>query len=383
MALTIRLQSSGPGQGVFLISGISAGDKTLELAIQRNLDDKYLGEVQAWQATPHWHAPLDIDSSDEGLGIRVGPEIIDAVTAPSNMALRVFVRWDGQEDSGVLRIKGHMLGSPAALPADVLSGPEDPTPDPDPDFSLMAEPRQEAMSEPTPSPRPRSRAGLWVILLLALVCVAGVTAWQLGWLDPWFPPEPPMTEAQPALEGVPQEIQETAPGEATTTTEATTDLPAVSGESVETKVPTADGPPAKTVTGVDLVRAFLKGGPTPRAQYAEAEKQEQAGDCDAAMILYNRAAQADSAIALDLARRYDPRTHDAQSCIKAPDLSTATLLYEEAARAGDPSARRRLGQILVKLEASGPVFEDGIRWLQQAAQGGDEEARGLLKTLGH
>jgi TPR repeat protein len=133
--------------------------------------------------------------------------------------------------------------------------------------------------------------------------------------------------------------------------------------------------------GVELARAFLAENPSPQAIQDQGEDQEQAGDCDAALVLYNRAANADAGFALTLARRFDPEGFVGQGCIQAPDAINASVLYEAPAGAGDTAAQRRLGQILVDREDSGPLFEAGVRWLRLAAQAGDQEAQRLLSRL--
>lgn len=384
MALTIWLETTGPGQGLFRISGIEAPGGSLELAIQRNLDDKYLGNGQLWQITPHWHWLPGVESGDGESSVRAGPEIVDPVAAASNMALRVLVRAQGQEASCVLRIKRHLLGSPAARALDDTELRLDPTPEPELalDLELLSEPR-----EPVPAPADAGRPrGLLVgMLLLALVVAAGIGAWQLGWLDPWLAPE---IEPRTALSESPPEqgaveaglVPDPIPGTSPDTDSAASSTSPIE-DAKEPQLP-SEVPEATPLRGVELARAFLSGNPTPPAIQAEAELQEQDRDCDAAMVLYNHAAQADEQYALALGRRLDPEGFQVQPCTQAADPITAAVWYQEAASAGDPTAQRRLGQLLIERESSGPLFEDGIRWLSQAAQAGDREAKELLAKLG-
>jgi hypothetical protein len=384
MTPSVRLETTGPGQGIFRIAGIEAPGGTLELAIQRNLDDKYLGDGRVWQATPHWRWLPGVETDGGELTVAVGPEIIDPVAAASTTALRVFVRAGGETISGVLRTRGHLLGSPAALPPDAHAEPraaEAPEPALELDLELLAEP-----PDPVPEPvssRRRLRGPFSALLLfVGLICALGILAWQLGWLDSWLGSAPAETaqvgrtdkgqETEARLDsGVPR----TAVG--TATREEASEAAVASGHAP----PSPDAPAAPVLTGVELARGLLEGNPDPSVLYAEAERREKSADCDAAMVLYNRAAEADPALALALARRYDPDGFRGGPCIGSADALTAAVWYEAAADAGDPPAQRRLGQLLVERETSGPVFEAGVAWLRKAARAGDPKARDLLSSL--
>jgi hypothetical protein len=381
MALTVRLETTGPGQGVFRILGIEAPGGTLELAIQHNSDDRYLGDGQIWQITPHWHWLPGVEAIDGELNVRAGPEIVDPVAAASNMALRILVRVHGEQISSVLRIGGHLLSSPAARPPNTAEPRLEPSTEGlGLDLELLAEPR-----EPVPEKAGSSRGSrglVTTLLFLVLLLGVGIGAWLLGWLDPWLVPA---GEPRTALAEGPPEQGGT--GEANTVSEAAQDAEAGTSpiapahEAVEAQS-SADTPETPPIRGVELARAFLSADPKPQAIQAEAERQEQADDCDAAMVLYNHAAQADPKYALTLGRRLDPNGFEGRPCTKAPDATAASVWYQEAAAAGNTAAQRRLGQLLVARESSGPLFEDGIRWLRLAAQAGDSEAKDLLASLG-
>jgi TPR repeat protein len=109
---------------------------------------------------------------------------------------------------------------------------------------------------------------------------------------------------------------------------------------------------------------------------------EREGDCEAAMIVYQLAAQSDSEAAGRYARRYDPDTFEPSGCISAADAETAAYWYEAAAKAGDVNAQRQLGKILVEKYPSGVMRDQGESWLKRAAQAGDEQARALIDELG-
>jgi len=385
MTLTVRLETIAPGQGLFRIGGVETRAGTLELAIQRNLDDRYLGAGGVWQATPHWHSMPEVATDGGELRVPVGPEIVDAIAGASNMALRILVRGDGDEASAILRVKGHLLGSPAARALARSEARLAPSPEPDLELALDLE----LLGEPgAPAPeRAESGRGSRTLpaglLFLVLIGAAGIGVWQLGWLDEWLRPEAPETPQDTLAHGVAgQGVSESDP-----TSETQQQAPA---ESVRTK-PTqgvteaqhpGGAPEPEALRGIALARTFLADKPHAAAIHAEAKTQEQAGDCDAAMVLYNRAAQSDPKLASSLARRFDPQGFGARGCIESPDATAASLWYRAAAEAGDTAAQRRLGAMLIERETSGPLFEDGIRWLRRAAQGGDRESKDILAKLG-
>ncbi len=379
MPLNIRLETTAPGQGLFRIAGFQAPGDDQELAIQRNLDDRYLGEGQAWQVTPHWHRLPGVVAGDGELSVHAGPQIIDPVAAASHMALRVLVRRGAAEESGVLRITGHLLGSPAARG----TGNSDPLlaevtePDLELDLELFGERREPPPEPPTPSRR--VVGPLAALLLLVLIVGAGIGVWQLGWLDRWIVRETP---PESLVEPVPDQVAaETGLTPETAAREPPAPPRAESSAVGAKSVPSAGDEP-EVLRGIELARAFLAANPTPEEIQAQAERREQVTDCDAAMVLYNRAAQADPRLAASLANRLDPQGFAAGGCIQAPDTTAASLWYREAADAGDPAAQRRLGQLLIASESSGPLFEDGVRLLRRAAQSGDREAKDLLVRLG-
>jgi TPR repeat protein len=99
---------------------------------------------------------------------------------------------------------------------------------------------------------------------------------------------------------------------------------------------------------------------------AEAASRSEAGDCDAALILYSRAAETEPALGLPVAQLFDPPTYAEGGCIDAANEDAALEYYRAAADAGVAEAMRRAGEILTAGAASGPVHEEGAQWLQRA-----------------
>jgi TPR repeat protein len=155
--------------------------------------------------------------------------------------------------------------------------------------------------------------------------------------------------------------------------------PSLQTADVSAETAPADAP---RLSGVALARQFLSTGPRPEAIFERAEALEQAGDCPAAFALYSEAANVDPAMAARLARRYDPASHQAGPCIGASDIPYAIVYYTDAAESGDIQVQRRLGELMVNSEPSGPTREAGIGWLRTSAAAGDAEAARLLEGLG-
>ena len=378
MPLKIELQGRGAGSGVLRVQGAPLMAESVALTLQRN-DGLYLGPDQVWQTTPHWHPQFGVQAVDERLQMDLVGDLIDGVIAAGGVPLRVTLRVDGSEDYGVLRIRGQLIGSGAAMDASPEPDLPELVAEPAADVLLDSEPTSEPVSEldappespPGPTDRARRRA-IWPWLLLALLLLGGLAAWYFGGLDRWVNAPATALAQQPApdsgLDGdeVPQ--VNTAP---------TGDVP--EPESEQAQAPVSARPPESV--GVEFVRAFLATSPDPAAIFEQGGRSEQAHDCDAALLLFNTAANRDTAMAAALARRYDPRGFEPGSCITAPDAAYAIIFYADAADAGDPVAQSRLGQLMTAREPSGPTFEEGMDWLRRAAQAGDEQARIRLEQL--
>jgi hypothetical protein len=362
MALQIQFKGTGPGQGVFEIAGPEMSrisEDAVELAVQRNADDMYLGPGLTWQTSIHWHWCPRVDTDQGALRLAAGAEIVDGVLGSAVNALLVEIRAGGERDSGILRIHD-LVGSPA--------GAERPRSRAAPSAPSTA--TITAIEPPLPRADGPSRAfPAWLLLFLVffgLGLAAVGTAWYLGIFDSpevagshgTPAPEPGGREqaTEPAVERAPPEPARTPPVEGVRVAE-----PGLKGRA--------------------LVQRYLATNPPASDLYSQAKAREATGDCEAAILLYERAASADPMIAAGIAARYDPATFEGSSCIAAPDPESALVWYEDAARAGDQNAQRRLGQMLVEQAGSGVLHEEGRDWLRKAAAGGDESARRLLEAL--
>ncbi len=338
MALKLSLQSTGPGQGILHIAGPTDAPESVNLAIQRN-DGRYLGLHGQWQPTPHWHPQFSAEPDPAGLRLALGPELVDGIIAMRGAPLQMAVRLDDRQDSGVLRIRGSLIGSDAAAieRTAIMKRGAGAAPPPAPEDATAAERYAGALSldelevDPIPNPTPPHRRAIWpwlLAVLLVLALGAGLAAWYLGWLD--IPPEPPRTEAPPVM-------------------------------GVTTS-------PDSPLTGVAFASDFLAAGPSARAILAQADASARAGDCDAALLLYDQAAKRDASLAIEVARLFDPASFAEGGCIDAASEDNALEYYLAAADAGVPDAMRRAGDILSSRAASGPIHEQGVELLRRARQ---------------
>ncbi len=352
MALKLSLESTGPGRGVLRIGGRADAAESVNLAIQRN-DGRYLGLNGQWQPTPYWHPQFSAEPALDGFSLLLGPALLDGIIAMRGAPLRLTVRTDEQEDSGVLRIRGALIGSDAA--ADERDGRTNRA-----SYSTGVAPAASASASTGASqtdqdrtvlqlddladlppeltaddgrhgPTPSRRHAIWPWLLgvvLLLIIGGGLTAWQLGWHETLFAERAP--KAQP--------------------------------DGVATS-------PESSLTGVAFASDFLANDPPASAILAQAEASAKAGDCDAALLLYNGAAERDASLGVTVARLYDPNTFTEGGCIDVASQGTALEYYLGAAEAGVPEAMQRAGELLTASADSGPLHEQGLNLLKRAQQG--------------
>jgi hypothetical protein len=344
MALKLSLESTGAGLGALRIGGCADVAESVNLAIERN-DGRYLGLHGQWQPTPYWHPQFSAEPESDGLRLALGPPLLDGIIAMQGAPLRIRVRIDDQEDSGVLRIRGTLIGSDAAAEERTVvmdRGDLSPTaapvaPDPEPHDAVWTEQDMDALklddlpADPAPASSPPQRRPIWswlfAVVPVLLVCT-GLAVWYLGWLDDLLGQTPP----EPQLAG-----------------------------GVTTS-------PDSTLTGVAFASDFLAAGPAAAAILAQAEISAQAGDCDAALLLYNSAAERDATLGVTVAQLFDPTSFAEGGCIDAASEDAALEYYLSAADAGVPEAMQRAGEILTARASSGPVHQQGLELLRRSEQ---------------
>lgn len=360
MGLKLQLTSERPGYGRIQIRNLSA-DGELQFSFQRSSDRHFLGAGQQWQPTVHWHAVGGAEAADGECSALLGPEIIDGLLQSSSDNMLVSVRGGGVSDQGVMRIPGRLLGSDAAgatpqTAAVTTTDSEIGAPGGETgEEETVDEPQVRPPPPPPPPPVP-SRRWLWVLLAVLVLLAALAAAWYFGLLG---------------LHGLP------GSGDSVKESEVGPDADSAGDGAIS-----AESAPA--LKGRPRAQAYLVGEqhPAPQAMFDQATDWESEGDCEAAMIVYQLAAQSDADTAARYARRYDPDTFETSGCIGTADAETAAYWYEGPAKAGDVEAQRQLGKILVEKYASGVLRDQGETWLTRAAQAGDKEALALVKKLG-
>lgn len=334
----------------------------------RHLDPSASGD-QAWSPTEKWFTGASVETAGAGLAVDLGPSATWHLKPyqPYEIAFR-----DG---SGTV-VEDRMSWIALRLPSDPpppsatsgiasagypekepeqVSEPE-PAPDPDPEveddplaaFADMADAAEEPEEIVDPPKEETRNSPLWWIVLgaLAVLAIVGLLVWFFVLQEE---PDPEAEQSGPVQEEVVVEQDNLKP------------------------IPL-------TVKGA---RTYLKEqDPNGDDILSEARRFEEAGQHEAAFLLYKSAARKGSGpAALRMARYYDPVTHDAAlGVVSGPDPEIAANWYEDAARAGELPAMERLGEMLKGGDVDRPdAPEQGVFWLNKAAEAGSEKARELLK----
>lgn len=354
--LKVELVAAGskPGHALLNVQGWTGDAGALELSIQRNQDQYYLGDQGSWSGQPVWFGiSLDAQADGPNLVAEVGPWLVDALLLEPQMVYMLYLRQNALNDKGVLRLKGNLLSSQAAgqslhqeahldrTPKPAPKPEPEPLPEPLPtpapkeehfsaqrdeaddladSSSLAAEPRE---TQPTPPPKPRSKAWLWILLGLVLAGAMGVGVW---W---WLQQQPAKTEPTPAPAASTEPAPASAPTVSTPTGEA-----ACAAEALQ-----------QNSDDLAFIRGCLDSKPNAEQVLAVIERAKAAKRCNVVQRLYAFTAQSgNAAVAVAYAAEYDPKTFKAEGCIKSADKETAQYWYEQAlvANPNNAQARERL-----------------------------------------
>jgi hypothetical protein len=362
------LPLADPGYATLRISDLDASPDGLTISIQRQQGPESHLADDGWRRTETWLSPDRVVRIKDTLEFQLGPEICDRLAGIATIRLRVkepdigvvgttVVAWPQMLTSGAIdplsrshddtvRLRGRPVEEPPPPPAPPFE-PSPPEPDPAPDLRAEREPPPPPI-EPEGSGRARWMIAAVIVLLLA---GAGYYAYT-NFIEP--PPQEVVASAAPP----PTATETTAP-------------------SLTTPTPAA---PKKSVR--ETVAEYLATNPTPDAMVAKGKDLWEAGDMNAAFLVWRRAAEAGNASAqVELASFYDPLETPPKAGF-APDGARAADWYERAALAGNAEAQRKFGLLLAKGGPGLPPDQGRAKaWLQQAAAQNDTEAKKALETL--
>lgn len=342
----------GPGYGLLVMEGLENVGETISLMVQENQRGDYLTTDGQWQGQ-NASLTLPLIQGDSGrVMVALGPQLVDCFAAlPPSCRLQATLG----KQRGVLLLSRDLRPSTArTTAAEAASAPEPPSP---PvvetvivsEAPLRAEERTIILStdeEDTPSRQNNgSGAGLWIALIVALVILLSLAAGVYWYLTNRA------TEVLP-----PQTLSEPIPA------------------------PPVATAPTSIATREEL-NQYLLTNPAATDVKAVGDTLSASGKGDLAMLAWQFSARNGNTAAYGaMATLYDPDTWSAKtSPIPQADAETAAYWYEPAALAGDVTAMRQLGKILITLYPDGRQREKGFEWLAKATEAGDAEAKTLLE----
>jgi hypothetical protein len=358
------LPLADPGHATLRITELEALPDGLTISIQRQQGPESHLADDGWRRTEAWLQPDRVVRLKDTLEFQLGPEICDRLAGIATVRLRVkepdigvvgttVVAWPQMLTSGAIdplsrghddtvRLRGRPLEEPPPPPAPAFEPPPEPEPIPE----LRAE------REPLPPPVEPERSGRarWMIAAVIVLLLAG--AGYYAYTNFIEPPQETVASANPPSTNPPS-----------------TTPPVTS--------PTA---PRKSVR--ETVAEYLATNPAPDALMAKGKEFAQAGEMNAAFLVWRRAAETGSVPAqVELASFYDPLETPSRAGF-TPDGARAADWYERAALAGNAEAQRRYGLLLAKGGAGLPADQGRAKaWLQQAADQNDAAAKKALESL--
>jgi hypothetical protein len=363
------LPLADPGYATLRIADLDASPDGLTISIQRQQGPESHLADDGWRRTEAWLQPDRVVRIKDTLEFQLGPEICDRLAGIATIRLRVkepdigvvgttVVAWPQMLTSGAVdplsrshddtvRLRGRPVEEPAPPPP---APPFEPPPEPEPMPDLRAE-----RGPPPPPVEPEgSGRAKWMIAAVIVLLLAGVG--YFAYTNFIEPPQEVVASATP-----PNATEPTPPS------------------SAATPEPTPAAP-RKSVR--ETVAEYLATNPKPDAMMAKGKEFAQAGEMNAAFLVWRRAAEAGSVPAqVELASFYDPLETPPKAGF-TPDGARAADWYERAALAGNAEAQRKFGLLLAKGGAGLPADAGRARsWLQQAAAQNDTEAKKALESL--
>jgi len=310
-----------PGFATLVLTGwesesIEIGARA-EVCVQRNQDQRYLGEGRQWTTSQTWHqVSLSDEPTAESVKLSLEPVVVDPLVENPQMTYQIQIRIGSEHGVGVIRIRegvlsSHAAGQSVSPVAHVSQAPVEP---------LVPEP---APIELAPAPEPvvpienkkSNKLPLIGLFILLLLIGVGWFAWmQLKTEPATTTPNPIVAEAPTAT---PVAAPVVAPPPVPAAPPAPVEPPACSAEAM-----------AKVKDDLMYIQSCLKTNPDSVQVLAVIDAAKKSNRCDLAQRLYAFKGQAgDIPVALAYAKEFDPASFTL-GCFKAADKETAIYWYE-------------------------------------------------------
>jgi hypothetical protein len=309
-----------PGFATLVLTGwesesIEIGARA-EVCVQRNQDQRYLGDGRQWTTLQTWHqVSLSDEPTAESVALSLEPVIVDPLVENPQMTYQIQIRIGSEHGVGVIRIRegvlsSHAAGQSVSPVAHVYQASVEP---------LVPEP---APIELAPAPAPvipienkkSNKLPLIGLFILLLLIGVGGFAWMQLKTQPATTPNPVVAQA-PTVAPVAAPV--VAPLPVPAAPPAPVEPPACSAEAM-----------AKVKDDLMYIQSCLKTNPDSVQVLAVIDAAKKSNRCDLAQRLYAFKGQAgDIPVALAYAKEFDPASFT-PGCFKAADKETAIYWYE-------------------------------------------------------
>lgn len=309
-----------PGFATLVLTGwesesIEIGARA-EVCVQRNQDQRYLGDGRQWTTLQTWHqVSLSDEPTAESVALSLEPVIVDPLVENPQMTYQIQIRIGSEHGVGVIRIRegvlsSHAAGQSVSPVAHVSQASVEPlVPEPAP-IELVPAPEPVLPIENKKSNK-LPLIGLFILLLLIGV---GGFAWMQLKTQPATTPNPVVAQA-PTVAPVAAPV--VAPLPVPAAPPAPVEPPACSAEAM-----------AKVKDDLMYIQSCLKTNPDSVQVLAVIDAAKKSNRCDLAQRLYAFKGQAgDIPVALAYAKEFDPASFT-PGCFKAADKETAIYWYE-------------------------------------------------------